>query len=135
MEDNAALYLVDARDGVAFLVSLRIAAGDKHDADGCTLVKLYLVLIEVALSHTFEQVDDVALQAQHDGLGLWVAHAAVVFNNVRLWFCAGRIGAINQSEEDKTFVVNAFGSQSFDGRTDDAVFDLLHPFLRGKGNG
>ena len=135
MEDDAALHLVDACNGIALLVGLGIATRDQHDTDGCTLVERNLALIEIALSHTLEQVHDVALQAQHDALRLGVAHTAVILDDVGFGFRAGRVGAVDESEEDKSLIVNAFGCQAFDGGTDDTVLHLLHPRLRGEGNG
>ena len=85
MEDNAAFHLVDARDGIALLVGLRITARYQHHTDGSTLVECNGALVEVSLSHTLKQVYDVALQAQHHALGLRITHTTVVFNDVRLW--------------------------------------------------
>ena len=110
MEDYGAFDLVDACDGVALLVSLRIAARDEHHTDGSTFVELNGALVKVAGSHTLEEVDDVALQTQHDSFGLWVTHATVVFYDVGLRLASRRIGAVDESEEDKSLVVNAFGS-------------------------
>ena len=48
-----------------------------------------------------------------------IAHATVVFDHHRLTF------DLNQSEEDKSFVVDAFGAQPIDRRTDDALKSVL----------
>ena len=87
------------------------------------------------MGNALEEVNDVTLQTQHHALGLWVAHAAVVFDDVRFWLASRCVCAVDESEEDETLVVDAVFGQSFDGRTDNAVFYLLHPFLCGKGNG
>ena len=129
MEDDGAFNFVDTRDFVAFLIRLGITAADQHDADSSPLVELDLILVEIDVGHALEEVDDVGLQAQHDGLRLGVAHAAVVLDDLRL------AAAVDESEEDKALIVNAFGSQAFDGGTDDAVLDLLHPLLCGEGYG
>ena len=87
------------------------------------------MLVEVACGNALKQVDNVGLQAQHDGLCLRIAHTAVVLDDH--WLTLD----IDEAEEDKSFVVNAFCCQSLDGRTDDAVFHLLHPLLCGEGYG
>ena len=127
MKDYRTLHLVDTCDGVAFLVGFRITAADQHDADSSTLVKRYLTLVKVALGNTLKQIDDVTLQTQHHALCLWVTHATIVFNDHRLAF------HVDESEEDKTFIINVLGLQTLNGRLDDAVFHFLHPFLGGKG--
>ena len=127
MKYNTAFHVLDARDGVAFLVLLWITAADQHDADGSTLVKGYGAGVQVALCHTLEQVYDVRFQTQHDTLRLWVAHTAVVLDDHRLAL------DVDQSEEDETLVHDAFSLQTLYGRTDNALLHLLHPLLRGEG--
>ena len=139
MEDDASLDGVDARDGIALLISLGIATADQHHANGCTFVELNALLVEVAGSNAFEQVDDVALQAQHDALSLRIAHAAVVLDDVGIALITVGLGGafgqtVHQTEEDESLVVDAIGSESFHSGTDDSVFDLLHPRFVGKGN-
>ena len=128
MEDDATLHAVDARDGIALLVLLRIAARDEHHTDGSPFVEGDGALVEITSGHTLEEVHDVALQTEHHTLCLRVAHTAVVFDDHRLSL------DIDEAEEDESLVVDALCSQTFDGRTDDAVFHLLHPILGGEGN-
>ena len=104
MENDGAFDLVNARNLVALLIGFRITATDQHDADGGSFVESDGMLVEVTLCHPFEEVDDVCLQAQHDGLSLGIAHAAVVFDDHRLTL------DVDESEEDKALIVNAFGS-------------------------
>ena len=126
MEHNGAFYLVDALDGVTLLVSLRITAADEHHADCRTLVELDAALVEIAFSHTFEEVYDVALQTEHHTLGLWIAHTAVVLDD------HGFALYIDQTEEDETLVVDVLLGKPLYGRTDDTLVNLLHPLLGGK---
>ena len=128
MEDDGILHLVYAGDGEAFLVSHGIAAADEHHADSGTWVGLHGLRVEVAVGHALKQIDDVALQSRHHYLSLRIAHAAVVLND------HGVAVDVDQTKEDEAFVIELFLSQSLYGRTDDAVFHLLHPFLGGKGN-
>ena len=81
------------------------------------------------MRHSFEEVDDVALQTRHHRLRLRVTHTTVVFDDHRLSL------DIDESEEDKALIVETFLRQSLHGRTDDAVFHFLHPLLRGEGDG
>ena len=126
MEDHAAFDVVDARDDFSFLIFAGIASADQHDAYGSALVDFQLPAGEVALCHTLEQVHEVALCPEHDGLGLGVSHAAVVFDDL------GIAVAVDESEEDESFVVQSFCCQTLHRGTDDAVFHLLHPRLIGK---
>ena len=135
MEHNATINLINACDGIALLVGLGIAARDEHDTNSSPLIESYLALIEIAFGHPLKEVHDITLQSQHDALCLRIAHAAVIFNDVWLGLGTGCVGAVDKSKEDKALVVNTFCSQSLYGRTDDAVFYLLHPFLCGKGDG
>ena len=134
MKDDGAFHLIDACDGIAFLVFLGIATTDQHDANCRTGIKLDMALIQITSGYTFKQIDDITLQAQHDTLCLRIAHTTVVLDDVWLGLSCRGVGAIDKSEEDKTFIVDIVSGQSFYGRTNDAVFHLLHPFFRGKGN-
>ena len=135
MEDNTALNTVNACDRIAFLICLRIASADEHDADGSTRVELNLALIQIAFSYALKQVDDVAFQTKHDALRLRVAHATVILNDVGFCLTSRRVCTVDESEEDEAFIVDTILGETFNGRTDDAVLDLLHPILRGKGYG
>ena len=123
MEYYRTFHLVDALDRIALLVSLWITTAHEHHADSCTLIKLDGSLVQVTISHALEEIHDVALQAKHHALGLWVAHTAVVLDDHRLALY------VDQTEEDETLVVDVLLSQALYGRTDDAVFHLLHPLL------
>ena len=123
MEYYRAFYLVDAFDRVSLLVCLRIAAAHEHHADCCTLVKLDGSLVEVTFCYSLKEVHDVALQSEHYALGLRVAHTAVVLDDHRLALY------IDQTEEDEALIVDILLCQTLYGRTDDAVFHLLHPLL------
>ena len=125
MEHHAAVD-VGTSDFVALVVGLGVTARHTHDAHSGTRVELNLALVKVALGHTLEQVDNVALQAQHDGFGLGVAHAAVIFNNL------GLAVAVDKTEEDKALVVDALGSKPVDGGAYNLVLNLLHPLFGGK---
>ena len=135
MENNTAFYVLDTCDGVALLVSLWITTRYQHHAHGSTLVKGDGTLVEVPLGHTLKQVNQVALQAQHHSLSLWVAHSAVIFNHIWLSLFAGGVGTVNQSEEDKAFIVDTVGSQTLYGWTDNTILYLLHPLLGGERHG
>ncbi len=126
VENDAAFHLVDAFDGVAFPVSLGIAAADEHHAHCCTVVELHFALGQIALSHTLEQVDDVAFQPEHHAFCLGVAHSTVVFDDH--WIAAN----VDKAEEDKAFIVDAFLCQTFNGGADDALFHLVHPLFGGE---
>ena len=132
MEDNRTLNVLDAADGIAFLVFLGIAAANEHDTNGSTGIKFDGAQVEVTCCHTLEEIHDVTLQTQHHTLCLRVAHTTVVFDDIGLRFASRCVGAVNESKEDEALVVDTVGSKSFDGRTDDAVFDFLHPLLRCK---
>ena len=129
MEHDAVVHVADACDGITLVVCLGVSAGHKHDAHRRAGVNLQCATVEVARSHTFEKVHQVALDAQHHAFGLGVAHADVVFDDHRV------AAHVNQAEEDKAFVVDALGGQSLHGGADDAVFHLPHPCLVGKGDG
>ena len=47
---------------------------------------------------------------------------------------AWRVGAIDESEEDKALIVNAFSSEALYRRTDNTILHLLHPLFGGEGN-
>ena len=119
-----------AADLITFLIGFGIAAGDEHHAYGGALVSLSRTLVESACCHGLEHLYNVGLQAQHDGLGLRVAHTAVVLNHH--WGVRRRILGVDESEEYEALVVDALGGQSFYCWADDAVFHLLHPLLVGK---
>ena len=126
MEHDGTLHLVDACDGVTFLVCLGIAAADKHHTDGCTFIEYDVALVEIAFGYTFKQIDNVTLQAEHHTLSLGIAHAAVVFNDHRFSL------HIDEAEEDESLIIDALSSKSLDGRANDVVFYLLHPVFSGK---
>ena len=84
------------------------------------------MLVEVAIGYALKEIHNVALQAQHHGLGLRITHTAVVLDHHRFAF------DVDQSEEDKALVVDTLLSEAVYGRTDDAVLDFLHPFLVSK---
>ena len=77
----------------------------------------------LAGSYTLEEIHDVALQAEHHALSLWVAHTAVVLNHH--WLAL----YVNQAEEDEALVVDVLLGKTLNGRTDDALIHLLHPLL------
>ncbi len=64
-----------------------------------------LRLSKIAGSYTLEEIHDVALQAEHHALCLWVTHTAVVLDNHRLALY------IDQTEEDEALVVDVLLSQ------------------------
>ena len=115
-------------DGKAFVVVLGISARYQHDTYGRTRVYFQCLLIQVAGSHSFKEFYQITLDAKHHAFCFRVTHADIIFNHHRFTFY------IDKTEEDETFVFDAFGSQSFHSGTDDAVFYLLHPFLIGKRN-
>ena len=126
MEDDAAVYFVDAIDGISLFVFLRITATDQHDTDSSTFVELDGALVKVSFSHTFEKIHDVTLQTEHHTLCLRVTHTTIVFNDHRVSL------HIDKSEEDKAFIVDTLGFQSLNSRTDNAILYLLHPFPGGE---
>ena len=128
MENNATLHIFYARNGKAVLVRARVAAADHHDTNSSTLVELNLFLCQCTRGNTFEKVDKVALQTQHHSLRLRVAHADIVLDDLRLAI------NIDESEEDKAFILDAFRLQTLNSGTDNAVFHLFHPCLVGKRN-
>ena len=128
MEDDRTLDVVDAADRIAFLVCLWVTTADEHHTDGSTGIELNRAHVEVACCYTFKEVDDVTLQAQHDALGLRITHTAVIFYHHRFTL------DVDESKEDEAFIVDVFSGETFYGGTDNAVLDLLHPLLCGKGN-
>ena len=132
MKDDAAIDILYALDGVTFLIFLRIATAYQHDADCSSGIEFYGALVEIALGNTLEEVYDVAFQSQHHTLCLWVAHTTVIFDDKWFWLLTRSIRAVDESEEDKSLIVDTVGSKTFYGRTDYAVFHLLHPVLSGK---
>ena len=128
MEHDGTLHLVDAADRIALFVGLRITAADEHHTYRGTLVELHFATVEVAGCHALEEVDDVALQAEHHTLCLRVAHATVVLDDHRV------AAYVDESEEDEALVVDAFGGEPLYCGPDDAVFHLLHPFRGGEGH-
>ena len=129
MEDDAALHLVDARDGETFLVGLRIATADQHHTHCAAGVELDGLLAQRLGGHALQQFHQVTLDAEHHTLGLWVAHAYIIFYDL------GVALYIDETEEDESPVVDMLGGQTFHGGTYDAVLDLLHPGFIRKGNG
>ena len=123
MENNRTFHIIDTLDRITLLVSLWITTAYEHHADSCTLIKLDATLVKIAGSYTLEEIHDVALQAEHHALSLWVTHTAVVLDNHRLALY------IDQTEEDEALVVDVLFSQTLYGRTDDALIHLLHPLL------
>ena len=132
MEDDATIDILYALDGITFLIFLRIATAYQHDADSSSGIEFYGTLVEIAHGNTLEEVYDVAFQSQHHTLCLWVAHTTVIFDDKWFWLLARSICAVDESKEDKSLIVDTVGSKTFYGRTNDAVFNLLHPILSGK---
>ena len=118
--------LVLTGDYLALFVSLRVAAGNEHHCHCVAWVYLESLLGEVALGHTFQQVHEVALYAQHHDLGLRVAHARVVL------YCVWLASHVYESEEEEALVVYLVGFESFYCRADDSVLDLLHEHIVGE---
>ena len=129
MEDYATLDILNAGDGIALLVFLGISTTYEHHAYHGTLVKLDIALVEVAIGNTLEEIYNVALESEHNTLGLGVAHAAVVFDHHRFAI------HIDKTKEDETLVVDTFRGKTIHSGTDNAVLHLLHPLLGGKRNG
>ena len=136
MEHDGILHVANARDGVALVVMLGVSTRHKHDAHSRTGVELNGLLGKIAFCHAFEQIDEVALDAEHDCFGLWVAHAHIVFNDHWVASLGAGIVAVHadESEEDESLVVDAFCGQTFHCRANYIVLHLLHEFLVGKRN-
>ena len=135
MEDYATLNLINSTDGVTLLVTSRIAAANQHYADSATRIKFDATLSQCASCNAFKEVNNITLQAQHNGFCFRVTHTDIVFDDIRLWGASGRVGAVYKSKEDKALIVDTLCCQAFNGRTDDAVLNLLHPFCCSKGDG
>ncbi|KWR55541.1 hypothetical protein AA415_01319 [Bacteroides stercoris] len=131
MEQNAVrgCCQIKAAHGIAFLIRFGIPAADQHYAGSRARVEFHCLGIEVYLVHAFEKLYNVALDAQHDTFGFRVAHTYIVFDNHRL------VLYIDKSQENETFVQNAFFAQPVDGRLYDAFAHLFHKYLIGKRNG
>ena len=119
--------VVQSVDQFAFFVGFGITAAYQHDRNGCTRVYCQGALVEVAFGHAFQQVYQVALDAEHDYFRFRVAHTAVVFDHLG-------IVLIDKAQEDEAFIVDTFRFQTFDGRTDDLCFHFGHIPLVGKWN-
>jgi len=128
MEYNAVFNLFYSADGKSLVIMFRISAGYQHDAYCRTGVYLQDFFIQIACCHSFKQFHQVTLDAQHDTFRFRVAHAYIVFNDHRFAFY------INQAEEDKAFIVDAFCCQSFYCGADDTFFHFFHPCFVGKRN-
>ena len=63
MKHYGSRHLINSLYWIALDVSLRIATTDKHHAHHTSRVGLNLILVEVALGNTFQQIHQVALEA------------------------------------------------------------------------
>ncbi len=86
-------------------------------------------MVEVAFGNAFEQVYQVALDAQHHTFGFGVAHADVVFNHHRFAL------HVDKSQEDEALIADFFFQQAVYGRFDDAGAHFLHKCFVGKRHG
>ena len=120
--------VVESVDDLLFLIRFGITAAYEHDRYGSTRVDRQGALVKIAFGYAFQQVYQVALDTEHHYFRFRVAHAAVVFDHLR-------VVLVDQAEEDETFIVDAFRFQPFDGRADDLFFHLRHISVVGKRNG
>ena len=123
MEYDTALNILDACDWVALYIFLWIATAYEHYAYSSTLVKFYSTLVEILVSNTLEEINDITLQTKHNALSLRVSHTAVILDYHRLAV------HVDKTEEDKALIYNTFLCKTFYRWTDDALVNLLHPFL------
>ena len=127
-KDIVGWHVIQSVDYFAFFIRFGISAAYQHNCNGCTRVVNQGAAVKVAFGYTFQQVYQVALDTEHDYFRFRVAHAAVVFDHLR-------IVLVDQAEEDETFIVDTFRFQSFDGRTDDLFIHLCHIGFIGKRDG
>ena len=80
------------------------------------------------MSHAFQQIHKVALDAQHDRFCFRVTHPAVILYHL------GFPCTVDKPEEDEALIVQFLLSQSLNGRAYDALFHFLHPRRIGKRN-
>ena len=69
MEGDTVGHPVETRNLLAFLVVSGIAARYQHDSNGTARILDELPVAQIALSHPFEQVYQVGLDAQHHHSG------------------------------------------------------------------
>ena len=131
MEQDAVRSLgeVEAGNGISFFVRFGITAADQHYTSCRTRVELHCLGIEVCLVYAFKQFHDIALNAQHDAFRLWVSHTDIVF------YHHGLVLHIDKSQEDETFVQDAFFAQAVDGGLYNAFAHFCHKFVVGERNG
>ena len=129
MEEDVVGRLLQAGDGLAFLVRLGITAAHEHHRHGGTGVDGQRAARQVARGYAFQQVHQVALDAEHDDLRLRVAHAAVVLDNQRLAL------HVDEAEEDEALIVQALFPQSLYRGADDARLHFRHERLVGERDG
>ena len=123
MEHDAPLNILDACDRVALDIFLWIATTNEHNANSCTLVKFDSTLVEILVCYTLEEIHDVTLQTKHNALSLRVSHTAVILDYHRLAI------HVDKTEEDKALIYDALFCKTFNCWTDNALVNLLHPFL------
>ena len=120
--------LVWIADTHTLRIGFGVAWGYHDDRSGVLCRLLEAVVPELPARHTLQQVDEVRINAQHHGLRLRVAHAAIVLNDV------GLSADIHQTNEDEAAVINALGLQACDRGADDPLLDALHEGSIGKGH-
>ena len=86
-------------------------------------------MVEIAIGHALKQFHNVRLETRHDSLRLGVAHATIIFYHLGLAF------AVDKTEENKTFIIQALLSQTLDRGLHNSLFNFFHPLLIGKRNG
>ena len=128
MEYDTALNILDACDWVALYIFLWIATANEHYTNSGTLVKFYSTLVEILVSNTLKEINDITLKTKHNALSLRVSHTAVVLDYHRLAV------HVDKTEEDKALIYDTFLCKTFYRWTDDALVNLLHPFLCSKRN-
>ncbi len=114
---------------LALLVIAGISARHRHDGYRCARVCFYSNSVQPGVGCGFEHGQEVGSYAGHDGLCFRVAHADVVLDYER--FAA----AVDEAEEYEASIVDAFGSESGEGRLDDAAVDFSHKFVVDKRRG
>ena len=87
--------------------------------------------VEGAVGGVDHEVEDIAFDAWEDGLGLGVAHAYVVLDDVGVADGVGGVAeaAAHEADEDEAVVGNLFVAEAADGGFDDMVFDTFEEFL------
>mmetsp|Transcript_5856 Transcript_5856/g.23004 ORF Transcript_5856/g.23004 Transcript_5856/m.23004 type:complete len:376 (+) Transcript_5856:1309-2436(+) len=120
MEDHG-LVLVggQAADRIALAGRQRVTLGREHDAQRDAAVPLRLDLVQRAVGRVHQQLEEVALEPHHDGLGLGVAHAGVELDGARLAVLIDHQPGVQEAGEGMPVAGHAG-----DGRLDDLVHDL-----------